>query len=45
MEKQPSGLLLVFLFFLLRTPFLTALSPYSVDNSFLLFRPYRSAQC
>jgi len=35
MEKQPLGLLLALFFALLRTPFLTVLSPDAVDNSFL----------
>lgn len=45
MKKQPSGLLLALFFVLLCTSFLTALSPDSVDNLFLLFRPHRSPQC
>ena len=45
MKKQPAGLLLALFFVLLRTPFLTALSPDSVDNPFLLLRPHRSPQC
>jgi len=45
MKKQPDWLLLALFFDLLRTSFLTALSPDSVDNSFLFFRPHRSPQC
>jgi len=45
MKKQPCGLLLALFFVLLRTPFLTALSPDSVDNSFLFLRTHRSPQC